>query len=218
MLKRGLVVATLLAILLAGCATPEAPSPQAEPTATAAHPQPDESEGDLEEEPTSMPTSSSASATSTPANSASSSTTSQAPQKDASLLVLVAIDMGSGWGSDPVQDAPGQAPNSTDDAVGFTYKESPYGTPRSVDSTAWVFTTPAAARAYFDSAKADLSDAPLQDVDAGDDAFVWVQSPGRWEEGWVLKDNVVWDLYVVGDGGTPSPTTTTLLRRAVAKL
>lgn len=212
-MARRLVLVLLLAALVSGCAVEEAPpSPTPSPTVEATPST--EHEGHVSA--TATGTSASVSASMAPSSSATSSS-STAPAKVASRLVLVAVDLGAGWSSDPVEDAPGSAPNSTDDATAYAYKTSGSGTPYGVQSTARVFVTAAAAHAYFESARADLAGAPLTDVDAGDDAFLWVQSAGRWEEGWVLERTVVWELLVTGDGGSPSPTTPTLMRKAADK-
>lgn len=173
-------------------------------------------------EPT--PTGSSTSTSSEPPSSASDSATSTSstgpspapPAKEASALVLLAVDLGNGWGSDPVEDAPGQEPEVVDDANAFSFR--PSGTPSRVDITVRVFSSAEHARSWFDAVRADLAGAPLEDVDAGDDAFQWRQSPGSWEEGWVVEGDVVWELYVTGDGGLfPAPTTADLLRMAADK-
>lgn len=213
-MRAWLPLVVLLASAFAGCADPSPPGDGgSDGTSTT-----DEASTS---DPTSASGSLSQSATSTAsASSSTSSTTPSGTTKDADQLVLLAADMGPStlhpWSNGPPTSDPGNAaPGATDSAQASVQRYS--GTPRVVDTYVDKFATSAAALAYYNDKKAELQGHTLVPVQAGDQAYMWTDSPGYLEEGWVVKQNVVWYLYIAGEGGTPSPTTESLMKKAAAK-
>lgn len=139
------------------------------------------------------------------------------PEPEADLLVLHASDLGPGWVDDDPHPAPGTRMNQTDSAKTSLARSTGAGSPWLVETTVRVFRTPAEALAEFESAREDAPRSEVQDVAAGDHAFVWVQSPGSWEAGWAVEGRVVWSLDLAGDGGSMSPSTASLLQTVAAK-
>jgi cytoskeletal protein RodZ len=208
---RRLLSAIVVIALLAGCTDPTDPHPLRASS----------SESSSETEAQSTSASSSGPASATGGTSTSSTTpTSPGTSKGANQLVLLAADMPAStvhpWSSGPpTSDPEDAAPNATDYAQASVQRFS--GTPRVVDTYVDVFATSAEALAYYNTMKADLAGHALVPVQAGDQAFMWTDSPGYQEEGWIVKQNVVWYLYIAGEGGTPSPTTDSLMKKAAAK-
>lgn len=211
---RRLLAAFVVAALIAGCTDPTDPHPPRELTSSS------ESSSQTDAESTSASSSGPGSVTSNPSASSTMAPTPSGTSKDADRLVLLAADMPPStlhpWsGGEPTSDPDNAAPNATDYAQASVQRFS--GTPRVVDTYVDVFASSAEALAYYNEVKADLAGHTLVPVQAGDEAFMWTDAPGYQEEGWIVKQNVVWYLYIAGEGGAASPTTDSLMKKAAAK-